>query len=547
MNRMEANLVDIANRTIAACAIDWQEGRIAAIERLGPARADWPFLLPGFIDAHVHIESSLLPPAEFARLALRHGTVATISDPHEIANVLGLDGVRFMLHEARQTPLHILFGAPSCVPATPFETAGAALGPADVATLLDEPGIGYLSEVMNFPGVLAGDPDLMAKIAAAHLRNLPVDGHAPGLRGEEARRYAAAGISTDHECVSLDEAEDKIAAGMTIIIREGSAARNFDALHPLLARHPGQVMFCTDDCHPDDLVEGHINRLAARACALGYDMFDVLTAACITPRAHYRLPLGTLKVGEPMTGALVADLHSFRVLQTYIDGVLLFDDGKTLLPYRAAIPINRFDAPPVSPEALRIKASTDASTAPCRIIIAHDGQLVTSEAIETMPVTDGEIHAMPERDILLMAVVNRYAKAPPALALVKGFGLKCGAIASSVAHDSHNIVAVGCDAGVLAQAINAVIETRGGLSATDGKHMSVLPLPVAGLMSDRNGDDVARDFASLTKQAHALGSQLRSPMMALSFMALLVIPRLKLSDKGLFDGERFAFCDLIVD
>jgi adenine deaminase len=546
MERMEANLVDIAKRTISACEIHWQDGRIVSIERLGPARTGWPFLVPGFIDAHVHIESSLLPPAEFARLAIRQGTVATISDPHEIANVLGLDGVHFMLNEARQTPLHILLGAPSCVPATQFETAGATLGPADVATLLDQPGIGYLSEVMNFPGVLAGDADLMAKIAAAHERGLPVDGHAPGLRGEEARRYASAGISTDHECVSIEEAEDKIAAGMTIIIREGSAARNFDALHPLIARHPSKIMFCTDDCHPDDLVEGHINQLAARACTLGYNVFDVLTAACMTPRIHYHLPLGSLQVGEPMTGALLADLQSFRVLRTYIDGALLFDDGKTRLPYRATTPINRFDAPPVNPEALRIAANANTSSAQCRVIVAHDGQLITSEAIETMPVMEGEICADPARDILLMAVVNRYAKAPPALALVKGFGLKRGAIASSVAHDSHNIVAVGCDALSLAQAINAVIETRGGLSATDGTQVDILPLPIAGLMSDRNGDEVARDFASLTKKAHALGSQMRSPMMALSFMALLVIPRLKLSDKGLFDGERFAFCDLIV-
>ena len=546
MERLEANRVDIANRTIEATAIAWQDGRIVAIHPLGPPRPNLPFLLPGFIDAHVHIESSLLPPAEFARLAVRQGTVATISDPHEIANVLGIDGVRFMLHEGRQTPLHILFGAPSCVPATPFETAGATLGPVDVAALLDEPGIGYLSEVMNFPGVLAGDPDLMAKIAAAHQRGLPVDGHAPGLRGEDARRYANVGISTDHECVSLDEAEDKIAAGMKIIIREGSAARNFDALHPLLARHPGKIMFCTDDCHPDDLVEGHINRLAARACARGYDLFDVLTAGCITPREHYRLPLGTLQVGDPMTGTLVADLKDFHVVETIIDGVTVFADGKTRLPYRAATPMNRFDAPPVSPDSLKIAAPSGASSASCCIIVAHDGQLITDEAIETLPVLKGEIHAAPERDILLITVVNRYAKAPPALALIKGFGLKQGAIASSVAHDSHNVVAVGCDAASLAQAINAVVATGGGLSVTDGHTVEALPLPIAGLMSDRDGDDVARDFALLTKKAHALGSNLRSPMMALSFMALLVIPRLKLSDKGLFDGERFSFCDLIV-
>ena len=546
MDRIKANYVAIEERTITAVEMIWQDGIIQSIEPLGPARPDWPYLLPGFIDAHVHIESSLLPPSEFARLAIRQGTVATISDPHEIANVLGMEGVRFMVEDAKLTPLHILFGAPSCVPATQFETAGATLGPHDVSTLLDWDGIGYLSEVMNFPGVLARDPDLMAKIAAAHERGLPVDGHAPGLRGDEAKRYAEAGISTDHECFTLAEAEDKIAAGMKIIIREGSAARNFDALHPLLASHPGRIMFCTDDCHPDDLVKSHINGLVARACALGYDLFDVLEAACITPRRHYSLPLGELRKGDPMTGALVQDLKNFDVLQTWIDGKVTFSKGEHQPPPQPITPLNRFNATPIDPSSLRIHAPSDKTILPCRVIVAHDGQLITSAEIHNLAVRNGLIEPAPDRDIALIAVVNRYANAAPALGFIRGFGLKKGAIASSVAHDSHNVVAVGCDAASLAMAINAVIATQGGLAVTDGRQTDTLPLPLAGLMSDQDGDQVARDFAHLTGRAkYDLGSPLRSPMMALSFMALLVIPALKLSDKGLFDGDQFAFCDLI--
>lgn len=547
MDRINANYVAIDSREIFAAEVTWNEGLVTRVARLGPARQDWPCLLPGFIDAHVHIESSLLPPSEFARLAVRQGTVATVSDPHEIANVLGLAGVDWMLDNAAQTKLHIMFGAPPCVPATPFETAGAALGPAEIETLLERKGVGYLAEMMNFPGVLAGDADLLAKIAAARKRGLPVDGHAPGLRGEDARRYAAAGISTDHECVTLEEAEDKIAAGMNIIIREGSAARNFEALHPLLSRHPGKVMFCTDDCHPDDLVVAHINGLAKRACALGYDIFDVLHAACIAPRLHYNLPLGSLQAGDPMTGALVRDLAGFDVLQTWIDGKDVFSDGETRLPAVPVAPVNRFSAAPVSSGDLLISAPRHSETANCKIIVAHDGQLVTGEDLAPMTVSNGTIEPSADKDILLIAVVNRYAQAKPAVALIRGFGLKAGAIASSVAHDSHNVVAIGCDSVALAAAINAVIAERGGLAVTNGTRTEILPLPVAGLMSDQDGDEVARRFAELTAMAHELGSPLRSPLMALSFMALLVIPALKLSDKGLFDGSRFAFCDVIAD
>lgn len=549
MDRLTANYVDIARREIFVADIVWQDGIITRVDPLGPQRDGLPFLLPGFIDAHVHIESSLLPPAEFGRLAVRQGTVATISDPHEIANVLGVDGVRFMLANARQTPLHILFGAPPCVPATSFETAGATLSPADIETLLDEPGIGYLSEVMNFPGVLAGDPDLMAKIAAAQQRGLPIDGHAPGLRGEEARRYAAAGITTDHECVSLAEAEDKIAAGMTIIIREGSAARNFAALHPLLSKHPGRIMFCTDDCHPDDLQIGHINTLAARACAEGHDLFAVLEAACLTPRTHYRLPLGMLKIGDPMTGTLVRDLTQFNVIQTWIDGQTVFAAGETHLKPVPSQPINKFSATPISADELAVSAPPNATSCKVRVIIAEDGQLITRSEIHTLPSAGGQLQPDSSRDIALISVVNRYEKATPAVAFIQGFGLREGAIASSVAHDSHNIVAVGCDPESLMRAINAVIASQGGLSVTDGTgHTDCLALPIAGLMSDGDGDQIAQQFKTLTAKTRTiLGSPMRSPLMALSFMALLVIPALKLSDKGLFDGNAFRFCDIIAD
>ena len=372
---LRVNRVDLAMRRMDAVEIAWAAGVITEIQVLGPARADWPCLIPGLVDAHVHIESSLLPPAEFARLAVRHGTVASVSDPHEIANVLGIDGVRWMLDNAAKTPFHILFGAPSCVPATPFETAGARLGIAEVSELLATPGIGYLSEVMNFPGVLAGDPDLLAMIAAAHLRGLPVDGHAPGLRGADAAAYVQAGISTDHECASLAEAEDKLAAGMSILIREGSAARNFAALQPLISSHPGRVMLCTDDCHPDDLARGHINRLLARAVALGHDPYVVLEAACLTPQRHYGLALGQLRVGDPFNAALVDNLRDFNVLACWLRGQLAAEAGQSCLAQSPCVPVNRFAARPLAPGSLQLAAQSGGMR---RVIVAEDGQLLTA-------------------------------------------------------------------------------------------------------------------------------------------------------------------------
>lgn len=535
--RIEANLVDIAAGTIARATLAWQDGIVTGIARLGPADPTLPYLMPGFVDAHVHIESSMLVPSEFARLAVRHGTVAAVSDPHEIANVLGAPGIEFMLDNAARTPFPILFGAPSCVPATPFETAGAALDAPAVARLLADLRIGYLSEMMNFPGVLGGDAEVMAKLAAARARGLPVDGHAPGLRGEEARRYAAAGISTDHECFALAEAEDKLAAGMHILIREGSAARNFDTLHPLIDCHADRLMFCSDDKHPDDLALGHIDRLVARAVAAGHDLFDVLRIACLNPIEHYHLPLGRLRVGDTFDAVLVDDLVAFNPRQTWLRGMLAAEDGASLLPSVPVAPLNRWQARPIEPDDLRLAATSER----IRVIEALDGELVTRESFAAPRRQDGCWRPDPDQDLAMLLVLNRYTAAPPALAFVRGFGLARGALASSVAHDSHNIVAVGADLADLLLAVNTLVAATGGIAVADGGTVAHLPLPVAGLMSDADGDTVATRYAELNALARGLGGKLRAPFMTLSFMALLVIPELKLSDQGLFDGRSFSF------
>ncbi|HEY7119754.1 MAG TPA: adenine deaminase [Tepidisphaeraceae bacterium] len=527
---LSGNVVDILGRRVFPATIAVVGDRIAGVTP-DTARYD-TFLLPGFVDAHIHVESSMLPPAEFARMAVVHGTVATASDPHEIANVLGIEGVRYMIDSAGSAALHVCLGAPSCVPATSFETAGGRLDAAAVEALLADPRIGYLSEVMNVPGVLAGDGDLVAKIAAAKRANKPIDGHAPGLRGADCRRYFAAGISTDHECFTYEEAKEKIECGVKILIREGSAARNFQALYPLLDEHPDQCMLCSDDQHPNDLERGHINTLVARAVERGIDPFNALRAACVNPVLHYGLPVGLLRPGDPADLIEVADLTSFRVLRTWRRGRLVARDGETLIPRTPAARINRFESRPRRTEDFAIRARGDS----IRVIGAADGQLVTRELRERPTVRDALAQADPDRDLLKIAVVNRYADAPPAVGFVRGFGLRRGAIASSVAHDSHNVVAVGASDADLAQAVNQVIRDRGGLAVVDGNGVGSLPLPIAGLMSDADGYEVARDYASLDRRAKDLGSRLGAPFMTLSFMALLVIPELKLSDRGLFDA-----------
>lgn len=545
--RLKANLLNLFDHTIGLASIEIEDTRISSITPLGEPDETLPYILPGFIDAHVHVESSMLTPTQFARLAVVHGTVASVSDPHEIANVLGMAGVEYMIEDGKRVPFKFCFGAPSCVPATVFETAGATITAKEVRKLLAMKEIGYLAEMMNFPGVLHEDPEVMMKIRLAQAFNKPIDGHAPGLRGADAQKYIETGISTDHECFAYEEALDKLQHGLSyVLIREGSAAKNFEALIPLMAQYPKQLMFCSDDKHPDNLAEGHINQLVKRALAKGYPLFDVLRVACLNPVLHYRLPVGLLREGDPADFIIADNLTDFNILSTYINGQLVAQNGLTHIPDLRSTIVNHFDCQPVSTEQLVINAPTETPT--LNVIEALDGQLITNQLNLSAKTENGKIVSDLKRDILKIAVVNRYQSAPVALGFIKNFGLQQGAIASSVAHDSHNIIAVGCDDLSLAHAINIVIEAKGGISAVASQSQGVfadthcLPLPIAGLMSDADGYEIAQQYTTIdTFAKNTLGSSLTSPFMTLSFMALLVIPYLKMSDLGLFDGRNFAF------
>jgi adenine deaminase len=540
---IHANWVDIQEKRIVEAKLFVADKKIDRIEVLGNSpNEDLEFLMPGFTDSHVHIESSMLIPSEFARLAAVHGTVSTISDPHEIANVCGVEGVLFMIENGQKVPFKFNFGAPSCVPATSFETAGAEVNVEEVAELLARPDIRYLSEMMNFPGVLFNDSEVMNKIAAAKALGKPIDGHAPGLRGDDVVKYIAAGISTDHECFTKEEALEKLQHGMKILIREGSAAKNFEALIDLMHDYPNHMMFCSDDKHPDSLVEGHINQLCARAVAKGIPLFHVLQAACINPVVHYKTEVGLLQPGDAADFILVKNLESFEVSKTYINGELVAADGKSFIESVSITPINRFSCNEITEADLKVELdSYPSEDSFIPVIEALDGQLITNKLLVTGKLHHIEWVSDVEHDILKIVVVNRYNSAPVAKAFVKGFGLKEGAIASSVAHDSHNIVAVGTDDHSLMRAINLVIAAEGGVSCVGGQHEHILPLPVAGLMSAKDGYKVAEAYTNIDEAAKLLGSSLAAPFMTLSFMALLVIPHLKLSDKGLFDGDNFCF------
>ena len=552
MAAITANLVDVHRKKIYPAEVIFEKGIVVSAKPTLDATHN--FILPGFIDAHVHIESSMLIPSEFARLAVVHGTVATVSDPHEIANVCGIEGVEFMINNGKTVPFKFHFGAPSCVPATPFETAGAVLDSTAVKQLLESDDIYYLSEVMNFPGVLNEEEEVMKKIASAHHLLKPVDGHAPGLRGDDAKKYISAGITTDHECFTREEALDKLQNGMKVIIREGSAAKNFEALIDLLHEYPNQMMFCSDDKHPDSLVEGHINQLCARAVAKGIDVFKVLQAACLNPVHHYKMKVGLLNEGDAADFIVVRDLKTFEVFQTYIDGKLVAENGKSNVKSEKSKVINKFSCRKrsipdfeVSEDGNYLKTKSDKfwieghDTLKGVGIEALDGQLITNKINFEPATSHGKIIADPESDILKIVVVNRYIDAPIAKAFIKNFGLKTGALASSVAHDSHNIVAVGMDDSNICDAVNMVIEHRGGVSFVSDDTEMIVPLPVAGLMSNEDGYKVAEQYSLIDKAVKYAGSTLSAPFMTLSFMALLVIPHLKLSDMGLFDGDKFEF------
>lgn len=535
---IDGKIVDIIERKIKPGGIVIEEGRITDTRQHNMVPDH--FILPGLIDSHIHIESSMMIPSEFARQAVVHGTVATVSDPHEIANVMGIDGIRFMIANGKRVPFKFYFGAPSCVPATPFETAGATIGLKETDELLQMKEIHYLSEMMNYPGVLAGQEEVMKKIALAKSRHKPVDGHAPGLKGVQAQKYIAAGISTDHECFTLEEATEKIQMGMNILMREGSAAKNFNTLMPLLQLYPDKVMFCSDDKHPDELIKWHINRPVKRAVEKGYDLMDILRSCIFNPVKHYHLNVGMLQKGDPADFIIVDNLSDFNVLATYIDGIKVAEQGKTMIPHITETPVNRFHAEKITVDDLRVGAGEGMM----RVQKALDGQLITETLFIVPTVVAGNVVSDIKRDILKMTVVNRYEKAKPAVGFVRGFGLRQGAMASSVAHDSHNIIALGTSDEEIVAAVNLLIDHKGGIAFTAGRDTLVLPLPVAGIMSDMEGREVAALYEKLDKKVKKNGSKLKSPFMTLSFMALLVIPELKLSDKGLFDGKKFEFVKL---
>lgn len=558
--QIQGQIVDIQNKRIYTGEITVENGKIISIIEKNHALKN--YIIPGFIDAHIHIESSMLVPSEFAKIAVLHGTVATISDPHEIANVLGKDGVYYMIENSKKVPLKFHFGAPSCVPATSFESAGAVIDSEGIKELMGSPDIYYLAEMMNYPGVLFDDAEVLKKIQWAKHFNKPVDGHAPGLRGEPIKKYISAGITTDHECFTFEEAEEKLALGMKVLIREGSAAKNFEALIDLLPENYSNMMFCSDDKHPDDLIVGHINLLCARAVAKGIDVFKVLQAACINPVNHYKMNVGLLKVNDAADFIVVEDLVDFKVQKTFINGELVAENGKSFVRHVAFETPNSFNitSKAISDFATPVRygsGKVSGSGSKIRVIEALEGQLITNEIHHKPLIVDGQLVSDTENDILKMAVVNRYqnttrgeaelSEAKPAIAFIKNFGLKKGAIASSVAHDCHNIVVVGTSDIEICNAVNLIIENKGGVCAVNGSENKILALPVAGIMSDKNAWETGKLYQEIDAMAKELGSPLKAPFMTLSFMALLVIPDLKLSDKGLFSGNTFSFVDLEVE
>jgi adenine deaminase len=537
MQSISGNIVDVINKTIKQGTIHF-DSKIQSIvyEKVESEN----YIIPGFVDAHVHVESSMLIPSEFARLAVLHGTVATISDPHEIGNVLGKDGVRFMIDNGKQTPFKFYFGAPSCVPATNFETAGSTISPADIREILSWPEVNYLAEMMNYPGVYFGDKDVLEKIEIAKELGKVIDGHLPGIRGEMAQKYIATGISTDHECFGLEEALEKISYGMKIIIREGSAAKNFEALWPIIDQHPEMVMFCSDDKHPNDLVVSHINNIAKRAIAKGCDLFHVLRAASKNVVEHYSMEVGLLQHGDFADFCVVNNLTDFEVSQTFINGKLVAEKQKSFIESVKIEPVNNFNCSKINTADIELKADSEQ----IKVIVVEDGQLITKQENASLISNNGFLESDIEQDILKLVVVNRYETAKPAVAFIKNFGLKKGAIASCVAHDSHNIIAVGTTDEEIVNAVNIIIENTGGVSLSNGTDKQVVPLPVAGIMSHLDAYEIAELYDKIDLEAKVLGSTLRAPFMTLSFCALLVIPELKLSDKGLFDGKEFKFVSL---
>jgi len=539
------HIVDVVNRRIYDGCLEIQNGRIIRITEAEVPKSA-VYILPGFYDSHVHIESTLLLPEYYARLAVEQGTIGAICDPHEIANVLGKEGVEYMIQNGRKVNFHFHFSAPSCVPASPFETAGAKLTSAGVKQLLKQEEIYGLGEVMNVPGVLNKDPEMMQKIEEALACGKVIDGHAPNLSGDQLAAYARAGITTDHECTTLDLARERVRNNILVQVREGSAACDFEALAPILAEAPGMVMFCSDDKYPDELAKGYINEMCRRAVHKGIDVMDVLTAACVTPVKHYGLDSGLLQQGDWADFITVDNLYEFNLSETYIRGVQVVEDGiytsqliNDHTPASENYP-NHFEAEKITIEDIQVPAQKGQ----LKVIETTEGSLLTHLGLVTPKVENGFVVSDTQQDVLKLVCMNRYSKQKPVVAFVRGFGLKRGALASTIAHDAHNIIAVGVDDKQIVDAINAVIDLKGGLIVNDGNQLLELMLPIAGLMSYRDGDKVARRHAQLKTIAKRNGCHYSAPFMTLAFMSLSVIPELKLTDRGLFDGTKFQYTDL---
>lgn len=540
--KLRGKIVDIINSKIYNGEVSFENGKITNIIKI-EEECD-SYILPGLIDSHVHIESSMLTPSQFSKLVVPRGTVAVVTDPHEIANVMGVDGVDYMINDASKTPLKCFFGAPSCVPATSFETSGAVISSKEIAQLLERNDIWFLSEMMNFPGVIYQDAEVWNKINAAHKAGKKIDGHAPGLVGEDLKKYTNAGISSDHECVSVEEAIDKIEQGVTVQIREGSAAKNFDVLSPLFETHPENIMLCTDDSHPDEIInKGHIDKIIRLGLSKGIDIFKLLRAAILKPIEHYNLPVGLLREGDSADLIVVDNLSDFNIQQTFINGEKVFEDGKLQFDVPQSETINNFNISEIKEEDIIVEYKVGKDI---RVISAMDGDLLTDEFIWTPSNDNGIITSSSEKDILKIVILNRYNSAPPVVGFIKNIGLKHGAIACSVAHDSHNLIAVGVSDKDIVSALNEIIKHRGGISYAYKRDIDILPLEVAGLMTSKSGVEVAEKYQLMNEKAQQFGSKLHAPFMTLSFMSLLVIPKLKIGDKGLFDVSTFSFTNLYV-
>ncbi len=550
MNRMEyrGHIVDVVRREIYTGVVVVDGDTIADVRRceLPEREKAYPYFLPGFIDSHVHIESSMMEPHEFARVAVGHGTIGAMADPHEICNVMGIEGLDYMVNSGRRATMNILFGAPSCVPAIggDVETSGAVLDADDIERLMARDDIGFLGEMMNFTGVINGDEQVMRKIAAAKRYGKPIDGHAPGLMGEDCEKYAKAGITTDHECVSIEEALGCIKAGIKVLIREGSAAKGYEKLKALIGSHPGDVMFCTDDCQPSDLVVGHINLIVRRAIKDGFDLFDILQAACVNPQRHYNVNWGLLQKGDPATFIEVNNIGPhFRVQHTYVEGTEVYSYNSSFGAIHAQIVKNeestfpnQFVAAPITVDDIRLDIAGGDTL---HIINATDGDLFTRHEVRT--VTGNPLVDMKYRwhEVQKIVVYNRYTPgAKPVVGLIRGFGLGEGAIASTVAHDCHNIVAVGSNDNFLVQAINRVVEMQGGEVAVTKDEMLDLALPIGGLMSPLSGHEVAFRCHYIKALVKQMGCKMKAPFITMAFACLTVIPELKITDRHLWDCQR---------